>query len=357
MGLLRSNTRSQFSFFNKNNLFLKEIVHFGGISVFIIDLVSLKISWPFNLESRKFTNFERISNFNELLLLLDPAGQKQTYDIFENFLKNKKNFLVEFKLKNQSKQDLRFCMRMMMSNTNQKTEAIGLLKIISPTKTPQQESSEFISMISHELKNPLAVAKSYTQLLKKVSNNPQHLTYLDTIERSVDQTAEIINNLSFLRKMAQGQLMLEKQHFYPQDLLEKITSTFKIKFPGRTISLNLKNNTVISGDFELLSQALTGLLGYMQRHSEKSDIITINSLKQKMGLIINVTNQPKKSAAIKPKLIISPNQKKPGELLIKQNVSLLFLNELLTFYGGELNCFITPKNKLVFRVVLASPLD
>jgi signal transduction histidine kinase len=125
---------------------------------------------------------------------------------------------------------------------------------------------EFVNMVSHELRNPLAVLK---EALVQFHEGTEHLLKKDTLElleiamRSVDRLARTTNELLELAKMEAGKTEFEKTPFNLTALIHEMTSFFhsRISLKGLTFHKNLPAHEIyVIADRDKIAEVLTNLL-------------------------------------------------------------------------------------------------
>jgi len=103
-----------------------------------------------------------------------------------------------------------------------------LTKEVNRLKEIDKMKSEFVSMVSHELKNPIAVIKSSVEILlasRKLGKNlgeEFEKNTLTTVNGEIDRLAEIINDLLSLSRIEAGKVELNKQANDVGKMLEEI---------------------------------------------------------------------------------------------------------------------------------------
>lgn len=138
--------------------------------------------------------------------------------------------------------------------------------IESERHTLAQRKDEFISLASHELKNPLASMKAFTQMglkaLAKGQTTPAK-RYLKKVAEQTERLERLINDLLDISKIQAGKLEFKKESFPLLDLIndtveatQMLTKTHKIIVR----STGHRNGLHVFIDKERISQVLTNLL-------------------------------------------------------------------------------------------------
>ncbi len=103
-------------------------------------------------------------------------------------------------------------------------------------------SSEILSMVAHELKNPLSSIRGYTELL--LSNavgdlNTQQRQFLATIQANITRMNDLITDLSEVSLVDSNRLKFENSSFSIPDLLEELTKFLLPQFDEKNLKFNL----------------------------------------------------------------------------------------------------------------------
>lgn len=123
---------------------------------------------------------------------------------------------------------------------------------------------DFLSMVSHELRNPLSAILGYTQLLHTPKLKADTIARaLETIERSARLQAQLINDLLDISRITSGKLRLS---IYPVDLvlvIEAAIDTVRLVAEAKAIQiesvLDPKAGHIL-GDANRLQQVILNLL-------------------------------------------------------------------------------------------------
>lgn len=141
--------------------------------------------------------------------------------------------------------------------------------------------SEFVSVISHELKSPMTALKGYTSLLQTGIPGPLNDTqvkFLGRLEDSVNQMESLVSELSDISQIETGHLKLSMSRLPVDKLLKSVAGTFEIRIRERSQELELKledNLPEILGDYGRLKQVFTNILSNAHKYTPEGGAITI----------------------------------------------------------------------------------
>ncbi|MBP2025823.1 sensor histidine kinase [Peptoniphilus stercorisuis] len=146
------------------------------------------------------------------------------------------------------------------------------------TKTIEMRK-DLIANVSHDLKTPLTVIKSYGEMIRDISGNNEEKRneHIETIIRESDNLTTLVNDLLDLSKMESN---LEEINFIPVDLKNttaKIVNRFEFQKEkdGYVFNLDFKGDCIVLGDEKKLEQVIYNLINNAINYSKAEKIITI----------------------------------------------------------------------------------
>ena len=143
-----------------------------------------------------------------------------------------------------------------------------LLTIHDSTEVVQAETSrrEFVSNVSHELRNPLAAIRAMVETLETGAVDDREVVrnFLERISRDVDRMSNLVDDLLELSRLESGQLPLQLVEVSPADLLRDASARFEPLARERDITLVIAPDPpplpFLNADPDRLSQVLINLL-------------------------------------------------------------------------------------------------
>jgi len=145
--------------------------------------------------------------------------------------------------------------------------------------------SEFMSMISHELKTPIMPIKGYVQLLKKQELmgqlNPKQLDAINEISISASKLEKLIQDVLIAQKIDLEKLSIEKNVVSCKNLIE---DSFKAFAPicqnkGITLTMAISTTENVNSDSDRVAQVFSNLISNaMSFVPQKNGIIEIGTI-------------------------------------------------------------------------------
>ncbi|HEX4201649.1 MAG TPA: ATP-binding protein [Chthoniobacterales bacterium] len=152
--------------------------------------------------------------------------------------------------------------------------------------------NEFLAVLSHELRNPLAAIPFAIELLRPAAaHSPESKSALEVIDRQTQQVAKLVDDLVDLARLSANKLELELQRV---DLAEVLSSLEKATRPlveaaGQTLTVTLPEKSIfVSGDIIRLRQIVTNLLQNAIKYNSPPGQIWLTLARQDQEAVIKV---------------------------------------------------------------------
>ena len=128
-----------------------------------------------------------------------------------------------------------------------------------------KQKDEFVSMVSHEIKNPLTPIILTCQLLLTGKDGPVTSKQKERIEQimtSCDQLTALLSDLADIKKLDMDAMKLKIQDVEPDSLFEKIRVNVKdmVESRGATLEIKIKKSKTISCDASRISQVIVNIV-------------------------------------------------------------------------------------------------
>lgn len=162
--------------------------------------------------------------------------------------------------------------------------------MVRPVEEAFQKQKQFISDASHELKTPITVILSNSELLEDQIGENKQLSY---IKKECDQMHHLVTSLLTLTHLEQTPYeSIEKHTFCLSDaLLERILPLESIAYEkGITMQEDITPNLSYWGVREQLQQVATILIDNALNHTDEKGIINISLHKTQHHLVFTVSN-------------------------------------------------------------------
>lgn len=199
---------------------------------------------------------------------------------------------------------------------------------------------QFIAVLGHDLRNPLASISSGVRLLtsrEEVSEKGRHI--LSLMQGSVIRASELIDNvLDFARGRLGGGVTLTRDAKAPlTPVLEQVVAELKSISPGRDVRERFDIAEPVDCDRVRLGQLLSNLLGNALTHGSRSEPVWVQADTDGHALRICVVNGGTPIDAATMERLFQPFFR--GEIRPNQvglGLGLHIASEIARAHGGEL---------------------
>jgi signal transduction histidine kinase len=137
--------------------------------------------------------------------------------------------------------------------------------------------SELISVISHEVRTPLACVLGYASLLQaRPVDDETRLKYLSVISDEARRLESLVGELVDVRRIEQGRLEMEPETFDLRPLLEEQVRTFSGRSERHEIQLASASSALtVHADRSRLAQVIANLLGNAIKYSPDGGAVEV----------------------------------------------------------------------------------
>jgi PAS domain S-box-containing protein len=143
-----------------------------------------------------------------------------------------------------------------------------------------ERKSEFLAMLSHELRNPLAPIASSIFVLEHSESGGEHVRRAQAIiKRQVEHITRLVDDLLNATRIARGKIELECEHLDLVDLVQRTVADHHDIFEKNGIALDLsvpRHPIWLRGDATRLAQILSNLLGNALKFTERGGRVSVD---------------------------------------------------------------------------------
>ncbi len=162
-------------------------------------------------------------------------------------------------------------------------------------KDADRRKDEFLAMLAHELRNPLAPVRNAVQIMRlKAPDDPELRWCRDVIERQVDQLTRLVDDLLDVSRITRGNIRLQMA---PVDLATVVTGAVETSRPlidARRHHLALElpaQGVMVEGDLTRLTQVVANLLNNAAKYQEEGGHITLKVETEGPEVVVRVRDR------------------------------------------------------------------
>ena len=140
---------------------------------------------------------------------------------------------------------------------------------------------DLIANVSHDLRTPLTMIKSYAEMIKDISgNNPEKReAHLNVIIEETDRLNTLVGDLLTISRMQSGKRTLNPGSFNITDAANSILNTYRIMedSEGYHFELNSPARFIVNGDEDKIKQVISNLVTNAMKFcgEDKTVIVTL----------------------------------------------------------------------------------
>ncbi|MBC7088358.1 MAG: GHKL domain-containing protein [Tissierellales bacterium] len=138
---------------------------------------------------------------------------------------------------------------------------------------------DFLANVTHDLKTPLTVIKSYSELIRDISGNDEikRTKNVNVIIEETDKLTKLVDDLLELTKLQAGLNRLDLEIFDLANLTEEVVKRFKYyeEELGYKIEIIKSGDTIVFADKSKIHQAIYNLVNNAINYTTENKLITI----------------------------------------------------------------------------------
>jgi len=158
-----------------------------------------------------------------------------------------------------------------------------------------RRKDEFLAMLSHELRNPLAPIRTALEVIRRIgSPEPKFTWATDIMLRQLRQMTRLIEELLDVARISQGKIVLTREKVNLNAVISASVETVQPSIDARNQVLEvtpLAQPIWLHGDFARLSQVLSNLLSNAAKFSERDTVIELRAQVDDGSVAIAVRDQ------------------------------------------------------------------
>ncbi len=323
----------------------------ANIGVWTWDLDADAMHW--NAQCRLITGVERTPrNREEWQRLLHPDDREQVHRAETRAIEQRSVYRVEFRLVRPDGvvRWLASVGRADYGDDNAPVRLLGLMMDITEQRNIEQalrdadrRKNEFLAMLGHELRNPLAPIRNAAMILRKQAAADSSIrTATDIIDRQIRHMVRLVDDLLDVSRITLGRIAIRKERVNlsavlataveaARPIVEKSRHELTIALSGEPIELD--------ADATRLSQVVLNLLNNAVKYTPPGGRITLTTAKVGADAVISVRDN---GIGIAPEMLSfvfgmftqveSANDRAQGGL----GIGLALARALVDLHGGRI---------------------
>jgi CheY-like chemotaxis protein len=158
--------------------------------------------------------------------------------------------------------------------------ALDNAQLYSALQRADRDKNEFLSMLAHELRNPLASICNAVQLLQMPGYKGQDIEWVgDVVSRQMTQLVRMVDDLLDVSRITQGKIQMQMSLIHPEDFVRRAIETSQPLIDARHhhLEIDVANKcALIKGDTVRLTQVVANLLNNAAKYTPEGGAIHLS---------------------------------------------------------------------------------
>jgi signal transduction histidine kinase len=232
------------------------------------------------------------------------------------------------------------------ANRTLQNEIAERTRVEQALKAADRHKDEFLAMLAHELRNPLAPILNAVQLIrKKPLSDPQLLWSRDLIERQLGHLTRLVDDLLDVSRITRGKINLSRETVEVTDLVARAVETVQplIVERGHRLILDVASESIrVFGDPLRLTQAVGNVLSNAAKYTENGGQIRLTA--RQVDGIVEIRVQDTGigiPSDLQPMIfdMFTQLNNQTGRAQSGLGIGLALVRKLLEMHGGSVTAF------------------
>lgn len=286
--------------------------------------------------------------------VVHPEDQDATWQVWEHSLKTGEPYEIRYRLRHHSGQ-YRWALGRALPVRDDAGRIIrwmGTCTDIHDQKLAEDAlreadrlKDEFLAMLAHELRNPLAPISAAAELMEMAQLDPEHIRRTSqVINRQVRHMTSLVDDLLDVSRVTRGLVNIERK---PLELKLIVSSAVEqvmplVKAKGHHLSVETPAEAVrVLGDQKRLVQVLTNLLNNAAKYTPANGRLHLGMSLSEGWIFLSIKDD---GIGITPELqsrifeLFTQAERSPDRAQGGLGIGLALVKSLVELHGGQVSC-------------------
>lgn len=249
--------------------------------------------WHINARTREFLPSERLKElygfypdeemtYDAAVSQIADSHRQEVIDAVEASITKGESYEVEYPIVGYHDKILRWVNSTGHVYTNPENPDLshfsGTTTDITERKLDEQRRSDFIGMVSHELRNPLTAIKAYAYILKRAAhkNNDEMLaSNVVKIDNQINRMEALINGFLDVARLGEGKIRLNRTRFDMAYLVRISEEESLATINSHQVVFAPVEFTPVEADQDKIEQVLLNFINNAVKYSPNGSIINV----------------------------------------------------------------------------------
>lgn len=224
------------------------------------------------------------------------------------------------------------------------TDVTQLRQLQETLKDNDRRKDEFLAMLAHELRNPVAPIRNASEVLRRVLDGDREKRLVEIIRRQTAQLAHLLDDLLDVARITSGRFELNRERIELQSCIDAAIETVEplIREKHQRLSVdNTLTRAFVEADKVRISQCISNVLVNATKFTPESGHIGIRVFAANDQAIIEVTDSgPGIPPELQPRIfdLFMKGRHSSGTNGVGLGVGLFVCKTLLGLHGGDIAC-------------------
>lgn len=293
------------------------------VGLWDVDMIADKLFWPPRVKAMFGISPDEAVSLADFYSGLHPADRERTSEAFHAALDPVRRALYDVEYRTVGKEDglIRWvaakgrgifdtsgrCVRVIgtaIDITSRKLVEEQLRRREADLEAADRQKDEFLAMLAHELRNPLASISNASELLSRlVRSGPRTELPLAVLKQQIKQITRLVDDLLDISRIARGCITLEEKPIEIGTVIAQAVETVRplIREKNHHFVLAATQSPMyVCGDSARLVQAILNVLHNAAKYTERHGEIHLQVLDSESEIAIEIRDN---GAGISPELL------------------------------------------------------
>jgi len=219
-----------------------------------------------------------------------------------------------------------------------------LSRLASELQAADRRKDEFLALLAHELRNPLAPVRNAITILKQRPTDDPDVTWCrEVIERQCDQLTRLVDDLLDISRITQGKIKLRRERVDLAAVISDAVETSRPLIDAQRHELDViipEEPIPIDGDRTRLTQVIANLLNNAAKYQNPRGRIELIVDRDPAGVAITIRDQ---GIGIAPEILseifelFSQGERAPDRTQGGLGIGLSLVKNLVEMHGGRVS--------------------
>jgi PAS domain S-box-containing protein len=210
-----------------------------------------------------------------------PEYRQTVADAVEAALTKGQSYDLEYTMLTRNTQELKWIRttgRFFNGDAEMRAYLSGTVLDVTERKRNEERKSDFIGMVSHELKTPLTSMGAYLQLLQKKAEQAGDAYQANALQKANNQVAKMsrmVHSFLTVSRIKDGKIHLQPESFDLSKLAADIVEESKEIYPNHQIRLNCRGAYTVMADRDKIGQVITNFISNAVKYAPESHVVDL----------------------------------------------------------------------------------